>query len=142
MSITIRAAMLADIDAIIDLWRSSNMLSQLNDPRQDLLFALSGGASTVFVAVDEAGLIVGSVMVGHDGHRGNLYYVTVAPPFRLRGIGRRLVEMAERWLDDAGVRKVHLLVLDDNIAVLPFYEKLGYGRAPAALLRKWLMGRS
>jgi len=53
---------------------------------------LGGVASTVFVARTELGEIVGSAMVGHDAHLGNIYYVAVAPSFRLLGIGWRLVE--------------------------------------------------
>ena len=86
------------------------------------------------------GIVLGSVMVGHDGHRGNLYYVAVDPRRQRCGIGTLLVRAAERWLRDAGIRKIHLLVLDGNLAVASFYEKLGYGRAPATLLRKWLAG--
>jgi ribosomal protein S18 acetylase RimI-like enzyme len=114
------------------------MLSELNDPREDLEFALAVPASIVFVAVDEAGRIAGTIMAGHDGHRGNLYYIAVDPSFRRRGIGSRLVAAAESWLQEAGIRKIHLLVLSDNLAVKPFYDKLGYGEAPAILLRKWL----
>jgi ribosomal protein S18 acetylase RimI-like enzyme len=138
LSIRIDTANEGDVDAVIDLWREAGMLSDLNDPREDFKFALSGPASTIFVATD-ASVVAGSVMVGHDGHRGNIYYVAVALRFRRRGIGGQLVRAAERWLKDAGVRKIHLLVLNDNLGVTPFYEKLGYGAAPAKLLRKWLV---
>jgi ribosomal protein S18 acetylase RimI-like enzyme len=139
-SIQINAASAHDIDAIVDLWRASGMLSDLNDPREDLEFALAGPGSTVLIATDESRTVVGSVMVGHDGHRGNIYYVAVAPECRKRGVGRQLMRAAELWLKQAGIRKIHLLVLSDNIGVALFYEKLGYGRAPATLLRKWLNG--
>jgi ribosomal protein S18 acetylase RimI-like enzyme len=114
------------------------MLSDLNDPREDLEFALAGPSSTVLVAVDEGGRIVGTIMAGHDGHRGNLYYVAVDPDVRLQGIGRELMAAAEHWLRQANVRKIHLLVLSDNIAVKPFYDKIGYAEGAAVLLRKWL----
>jgi ribosomal protein S18 acetylase RimI-like enzyme len=137
----VRPAALGDREAIVDLWRSAGMLSELNDPREDLQFALQGTASTVLVAVDNGGSITGSIMVGHDGHRGNLYYVAVDPRHQRCGIGTLLVRAAERWLRNAGIRKIHVLVLDNNISVAPFYEKLGFGPAPAKLLRKWLVDR-
>jgi ribosomal protein S18 acetylase RimI-like enzyme len=139
LSIAIRIAAPSDVEAIIDVWRASGMLSHLNNPRDDLEFALASPCSTVFVAVDEIGRIAGTVMAGHDGHRGNLYYVAVHPQFRLQGIGTRLLAVAERWLREAGIRKIHLLVLRENLDVKPFYEKSGYGEAPAVLLRKWLV---
>jgi ribosomal protein S18 acetylase RimI-like enzyme len=137
--IKIRAADLSDFGAITDVWNSSGMLSNLNDPREDLEFALAGPTSTVLVAVDEAERIAGTIMAGHDGHRGNLYYLAVHPDFRMRGIGRQLVTAAERRLRGVGIRKIHLLVLRENFAVKPFYNRLGYAEAPAVLFRKWLV---
>jgi GNAT superfamily N-acetyltransferase len=77
-------------------------------------------------------------MVGHDGHRGNLYYLAVEPEVRFSGLGRRLILAAENWLRTFGIRKVHLLVLSDNMCVAPFYHKAGHFEAPATLFRKWL----
>jgi ribosomal protein S18 acetylase RimI-like enzyme len=138
LSIRVDVANSGDVDAVVDLWRESGVLSAFNDPREDFEFALGGPTSAVLLATDASKVIVGSVMVGHDGHPGNIYYVAVAPQCRMRGIGRQLVQAAERWLKDAGVRKIHLLVLNDNLGVAPFYKKLGYGPAPARLFRKWL----
>ena len=55
LSISIRPAVLGDGDAIVELWRSAGMLSGLNDPREDLWFALKGATSTVLVSVDALG---------------------------------------------------------------------------------------
>jgi GNAT superfamily N-acetyltransferase len=98
---------------------------------------MAGLNSTVFVAL-QGGQIGGTIMVGHDGHRGNLYYLAVEPELRLRGVGRRLILAAEDWLRRFGIRKVHLLVLSDNTSVSCFYHTMGYFEAPAALFRKWL----
>ena len=49
--------------------------------------------------------------------------VVVLPEYRGRGLGRRVVEEAERWIAELGCRKV---VIDSRIVAIPFYEKLGY----------------
>ena len=46
-----------------------------------------------FVATNTEG-IVGSAMVGYDGHRGWLYSVGVHPNWRMQGIGLGLVTRA------------------------------------------------
>ena len=137
-TINIRTASAADVLAIADFWQLCEMVTEFNDPLQDLSFALSFSTSTVLIGEEPNGRIVGTVMVGHDGHRGNLYYLAVAQDLRCRGIGRRLVASAEGWLCEMGIRKIHLLVLNDNAEVRGFYEKLGYGIGPAILMRKWL----
>lgn len=49
--------------------------------------------------------------------------VVVLPEYRGRGLGRMVVEEAERWIDELGFREV---VIDSRTIAVPFYEKLGY----------------
>ena len=92
----------------------------------------------MLVAVDDAGDIAGSVMVGHDGHRGWLYYVAARPTSRNKGVGRRMVQAGEDWLRERGVVKVQLLVRETNTKVVGFYEHLGFEVAPRVVMSRWL----
>ena len=65
-------------------------------------------------------------MVGHDGHRGMLYYVAVEPMQQGRGIGKATVRAAEAWLKERGVWKINILVRSENEEIKRFYEGLGY----------------
>jgi GNAT superfamily N-acetyltransferase len=51
-------------------------------------------------------------MVGHDGHRGWLYYVAARPTSRSKGVGWRMVQAAENWLRQRRIVKVELLVVE------------------------------
>ena len=77
-------------------------------------------------------------MVGHDGHRGWIYYLAAAPFARRQGIGRRLVAAAEVWIEQRGIPKAQLMVRDTNLSVIEFYEAIGWKRIPRAVLEKWL----
>jgi ribosomal protein S18 acetylase RimI-like enzyme len=77
-------------------------------------------------------------MVGHDGHRGWLYYVATAPQARGAGLGRTLVQAAEQWLQQRGVVKAQLLVREMNTKVVAFYEHLGFEITPRVVMGKWL----
>jgi ribosomal protein S18 acetylase RimI-like enzyme len=120
------------------LWRACDLAATYNDPAADFRFAKAGPCSDVLVGVDETGQIMGSVMVGHDGHRGWLYYVAASPTSRSMGIGRRMVEAAEDWLRQRGVVKAQLLVRETNTRVVSFYEHLGFEVAPRVVMSKWL----
>jgi ribosomal protein S18 acetylase RimI-like enzyme len=130
MSTSIRQAAPEDEHEVVALWRSCHLVASYNDPGADFRFATASLASVVLVAEDVRGRIRGSVMVGHDGHRGWLYYVASAPDERGKGIGQAMVEAAEQWLRVRGVPKVQLMVRHTNTAVVPFYEHLGYEDAP------------
>jgi len=58
----------ATIDAVVALWRACDLTRPWNNPRADLLRAVAHPTSAVLVAEDPA--VVGTVMVGDDGHRG------------------------------------------------------------------------
>jgi ribosomal protein S18 acetylase RimI-like enzyme len=115
----------ADRDAIIALWTACGLTRPWNDPIADFNFALAGSASTVLV-LREGDRIVASAMVGHDGHRGALYYLAVHPARQRQGLGRLLMTEVEDWLRQRGAPKLNLLVRRDNAAMVGFYEALGY----------------
>jgi ribosomal protein S18 acetylase RimI-like enzyme len=130
----IRNATFEDEAAIIALWRTCGLTVPYNDPAMDFHFALGKPNSDILVTED----ITGSVMVGHDGHRGWLYYVAVAPAQRRKGLGGALVTAAEQWLLQRGVRKVQLMVRETNQTVAAFYQRLGYDPMPRINMQKWL----
>jgi ribosomal protein S18 acetylase RimI-like enzyme len=130
----IRSANPEDEAAVVALWQACGLTVPYNDPVSDFRFALGKTNSDVLVLDD----LNGSVMVGHDGHRGWLYYVAVAPAQRRKGLGRALVAAAEDWLRLRGVPKVHLMVRETNQAVAAFYREVGYDPMPRINMQKWL----
>ncbi len=127
-----------DVDAVCDLWERCGLTRPWNDPRKDIGFARSGPASDVLVAREDGGIIA-SVMVGHDGHRGIVYYVSVAPEAQGKGYGRQVMAAAENWLKARGVWKLNLVVRKDNPKVKDFYEALGYEVEPRFFMARKLM---
>jgi ribosomal protein S18 acetylase RimI-like enzyme len=136
--LTIRPAAITEEQAVIALWRDCGLVVPHNDPAADFRFAKRGPNSDVLVGVDESGQIAGSVMVGHDGHRGWVYYVAAAPALRGQGIGRRMMEAAEGWLRKRNVPKMQLMIREANTAVADFYERIGYQAEPRVVMSKWL----
>ncbi len=129
-----------DVDALVALWDATGLTRPWNDPRADIALARRGPHSTILVARDGEA-VVGSVMVGHDGHRGWIYYLAVAPSHAKRGLGRGLSAVAEDWLRTRGVPKLMLLVRPENEAVRGFYGALGYVEEPRIVFSKRLDGK-
>jgi ribosomal protein S18 acetylase RimI-like enzyme len=136
-SFTIRSALAEDEEAVIGLWKACGLVVPHNDPSADFRLAHGKANSDILVYV-EGGAFVGAVMVGHDGHRGWVYYVAAHPDYRRRGVGRRLMKQAEDWLREQGVRKIMLMVRDTNRSVVDFYEHIGYSIKPNVVMEKWL----
>ena len=119
-----RPATLADEEEVVALWHACGLTRPWNDPSADFRLALATPTSTVLM-VREAADVIGSVMVGFDGHRGWIYYLAVSPSARRQGVGRTLMAASEQWLRDRGAPKLQLMVRDDNAAALEFYATLG-----------------
>ena len=120
-----RTAKRDDRNGVIALWQACGLTREWNDPVIDFDFALSGATSTILV-YEIDGAIVASVMVGHDGHRGALYYLAVAPEHWQKGLGRAAVVAAETFLEELGVWKINLMIRNENEAALGFYKAIGF----------------
>lgn len=116
-----------EVPAIVALWQACGLTRPWNDPETDITFARRGPNSAVLVLRD-GDTLVGSVMVGHDGHRGAVYYLSVEPSRQGQDLGRRLMDAAEAWLKARDVWKLNLMVRPENDRVCGFYDTLGYER--------------
>jgi ribosomal protein S18 acetylase RimI-like enzyme len=129
-----------DVTAVIALWERCGLTRPWNDPAADIALARRGAHSTILVGRD-GGAIIATAMVGHDGHRGWVYYVATDPDHRAKGQGRAIMNAAEEWLRQAGIAKMQLMVRSDNAKVQAFYESIGYDEQERIIYAKWLDGR-
>jgi ribosomal protein S18 acetylase RimI-like enzyme len=107
--IEIRPCRPTEASAVLDLWqRAASRLSPTDD-LEGLAKVLAHPTALLLVAVDVES-IVGSVIAGWDGWRGNLYRLVVAPDYRRRGLAQALVLEAERRLARWGARRISAFV--------------------------------
>lgn len=135
--LTVRSATDADVSALVALWDVCGLSRPHNHGPTDIAFARRGPNSDVLV-LENGGGIIASVMVGHDGHRGWVYYVAVHPDHQRRTMGTRIMAEAEQWLQLKGVWKVHLMVRASNLSVQGFYQHLGFANDGVVVLAKQL----
>ena len=136
----IRAYRPEDRDALVALWRACELTRSWNEPDRDLaLMARSPDAEVMVGALD--GRLVASCFVGHDGHRGWLYYLASAPELRGRGFGARMVRACEDWLAARGVPKCQVMIRESNLEAKRFYQRIGYEPNSCHLMQHWLEDR-
>lgn len=126
----IREMTIADHPAVMDLLRATPGVSLRDaDSREATARYLGRNPSLSFVAEEGAesgGHLVGCVMCGHDGRRGYLQHLAVAPSHRRQGIGRALVAACLDSLESLGIRKTHIDVLVSNREALRFWIREGW----------------
>ena len=112
-------------DQVVDLWKKCNLVTPQNDPVEDIKKKTDFQPELFLVGFLE-GKVVGSIMVGYEGHRGWINYLAVLPEYQKRGYGRKLVKRAVEALTTLGCQKVNLQVRETNLYVIDFYKHLGF----------------
>lgn len=138
--LTIRTFQDGDRDALVELWEACRLTTPYNDPDQDIALFRDTPTSEIFVG-ELDGRVIASACVGHDGHRGWVYYLGVAPQQQGNGYGTALLRHVESWLLEREVPKVQLLVRPQNLASRTFYARAGYEPNPCDIMQRWLVDR-
>ena len=107
------------------MWKDCNLVVPWNDPLRDIRRKLRVQPELFLVGV-ATGELIASVMAGYDGHRGWLNYLAVAPRFRRKGIGRKMVAEAEDRLRQMGCPKINIQIRTSNTEVIEFYRRIGF----------------
>jgi ribosomal protein S18 acetylase RimI-like enzyme len=124
---TIRACRADEAEALLQLWHDAGLAPSRTDTVEDVHHAIGDSPAVVLVAAAE-GRLVGSVIGGFDGWRGNLYRLAVRPEHRRRGIARALVAAVEWRLGERGARRITALVEQHQPVALAFWRAAGYQR--------------
>jgi ribosomal protein S18 acetylase RimI-like enzyme len=122
-----------ELAAVLRLWRAAGVTPpSITDSIEGLTRVIREQATSLLVATID-NQIVGSVIGGWDGWRGNIYRLAVTPEYRRRGIARRLVAEISRELIAKGATRLSALVEHEHQWAIDFWDSvsdLGYERDP------------
>ena len=124
--VTTREFLMSDYDDVIALWEGVEGVEICEgDSRQEIAEYLNRnpGLSRVAVLDDK---IVGAALCGHDGRRGWIYHLAVAPTYRRQKIGNVLLESCVNALRAIGLKRVIILVAGDNPGGHDFWLRNGW----------------
>lgn len=117
-----RAVTPADYDALFALWRSTPGIQlRTEDERGPFLRYLERNPG-LSLLVEVENMPVASLLAGHDGRRGYLHHLVVAPSWRGRGLAKALLAEVLLRLAEQGVHKSHVFVLEAAPEALAFWR--------------------
>lgn len=121
---TIRGARPEDLGAVLRLWGGARSAHAVTEDSPERVAGLIETES--LLVAEDGGDIVGALIAAFDGWRGNMYRLAVAPSFRRRGVGARLVAAGEERLRARGAPRVTALVAFDDDVARGFWGAVGY----------------
>ena len=123
---SIRTMTIDDYDEVIALMkRTPGVTFRDADSRENTASYLLRNPGLSFVAIVE-GNVAGCIMSGHDGRRGYLQHLVVQLEHRRKGIANALVECCLTALDELGIKKSHIDVLNENETGISYWESQGW----------------
>ena len=125
MAVVIRPCRPDEGPALLDLWHHADASPSPTDTPEQVDQVIQDPAASVLVAVDND-LLVGSIIGGWDGWRGNIYRLATHPAHRRRGVARALVAKVEEALAGWGVRRITSLVENAHPDAVGFWRAIGY----------------
>jgi ribosomal protein S18 acetylase RimI-like enzyme len=123
--VTLRSFARADASAVLAMWTRADVEGSQPDTADALFRRVERDADLFVVAENDAG-IVGTLIGGWDGWRGNMYRLAVDPAHRRRGIARALVREVEARMHAKGARRITALVLREHPDAVAFWSAVGY----------------
>jgi ribosomal protein S18 acetylase RimI-like enzyme len=136
--VKIRPFEAGDETAIIQLWQKCNLSRPQNDAKKDIKRKMKVHPELFLVGVD-GNKVIATAMGGYEGHRGWVHYLGVDPEHQRKGLGRKMMEAIEKKLIAKGCPKINLMVRNDNLGVVEFYERIGYKKDKVVELGKRLI---
>jgi ribosomal-protein-alanine N-acetyltransferase len=124
-SVALRPAQEHDLDALVRLEQEAFASDQME--RRAFRYALRSPTISMLVAANESGLL-GYIHVQRrrNSRIAHLTSVAVSRDATGKGLGRRLLEAAERDAQNHGCDRMRLEVRADNKLARGLYEGLGY----------------
>jgi len=130
-AIAIRPVRDDELAAVLRLWQEAGVSPpSTSDSIEGLSRLIREPAASLLVATID-NQIVGSVIGGWDGWRGNIYRLAVRAEYRRKGIARRLVAEISRALIAKGATRLSALVEHEHQWAINFWDSvsdLGYER--------------
>ncbi len=119
---------MADYPEVFALWDGTPGIGLSSADSSDAIaLYLEHNPGMSFTARKSGGLL-GAVLCGHDGRRGYLQHLAVAPDARRKGIGQGLVDRCLTALAAEGITRYHIFVYTNNETGLGFWESAGWFR--------------
>jgi len=132
----IRKMTIDDYEQVYDIWKNTLGigLHDYEDSKTGIDKFKKRNPNTCFVS-EENKNIIGVVLCGHNGRKGEINHLAVNLSNRREGIGTILVKNVLNALKEEGITRVSVLIFEDNKTGNKFWNKMGFSERDDLIYR-------
>lgn len=127
----------SDYDAIIRIWGDSGLsFKPKGRDSRDSIGKEFKRMETCYLGLfdpENDNKMIGVIVGTSDGRKGWINRLAIDPDYRGRGLGGRLIQEAEQFLNDLGIKVIACLIEDLNTPSMSAFIKEGYVCLPKVL---------
>ena len=128
MDVVIREIHPSDFEALTAFWAKIDGIElDESETQERFRFFLARNEGKSFLAIDSEA-IIGTCLASHNGRRGFLNHLAVAPGHRGKGLALMQVDRCLQKLQADGIRRIYAVLLEDNVEGQAFWEHIGWSR--------------
>lgn len=125
--LSIRKMDTSDYNDLIKLWNEAGLpyRSRGRDRKKKISEELKKTSTNILLMKYEHN-IIGSIFATHDGRKGWINRLAIAPEFRSNGLAIKLITEAENFLIQQGIEIIACLIENWNKQSMKLFQKTGY----------------
>ncbi len=125
--LSIRKMDTSDYDDLIKFWNEAGLPYRLRGrDRKNKISKELKNPSTNILLMEYEHNIIGSIFATHDGRKGWINRLAIAPEFRNNGLAIKLITEAENFLIQQGIEIIACLIENWNKQSMKLFQKTGY----------------
>jgi ribosomal protein S18 acetylase RimI-like enzyme len=137
----IRPATEKDLPAVIDLLRQVGLWNEGHESLETLRRKLAHDPQSILV-MGHRYLLMGTAFLVFDPWCSLIYHLAIHPQLRGRGLGRRLMQQAERRLRSRGAATISSYVVEGNQVSRRLAKKMGFDEYEHPVICVWKVLKS
>jgi len=124
----IRKLTINDYPNVVELWRNTGLEIRLNgrdNPNQ--IEKQLKSENVILLGKFGGGVLLGVVLVTHDGRKGWMNRLAVNPDYQRKGVAKELIISTEKLLfEEIGIEIYSAIISKENLKSDNFFESIGY----------------
>lgn len=115
-----------DYDSVYAFWHTVEGMGLSDADSRDSLKAYLDRNPGMSMVAKDGDTIAATALCGHDGRRGYIHHLAVAPSYRGRGLGKDIVERCKDVLRKEGIQKCHIFIYSNNEEGKEFWRSVNW----------------